>query len=133
MMAKLRIVFGEVEGDDAAVNAAIRVLSEALNGKPPSVAVQSPIIAPAQIAAPLKRGRGRPRKTAAIGPGQDSGAMAACLESLKKGGKTSGEILATVKASAPSIYSALSILRKQGRIVSRADEVDGQRKNFLAG
>jgi hypothetical protein len=144
-MAKLRLIVGEVEGDDASVQAALKSMTDVMNRGDATISATAAPIAPVELPLlePSKRGRGRPKKLAPATNGASAGdpilptdgaAVAMVLTALKSGPKTSGDVIAACpKLNASQVYQTLSVLRLKRRVIVKADDEDGgQNKHYLA-
>jgi hypothetical protein len=146
-MSSVRVVFAEIDGSDQLVQAVLSQfaarVSKALAGPPASYAEIRPMeglaVAPApkRLAgrkASAKKGAAPSGDAGAAQPGpSDSlgGLSERILALLAKRGRSSGELIAELKAKAADVYYYLGRLRKSGRVETRMDEADAVRRNYL--
>ena len=145
-MSRVRVVMAEVEGSDQAVADALRMFAEKVVGGAPAAAIAAPVAeAPAPLALPaaaaapkVRRGGRRKQSAAAVtekpaAPAETGGkTRQAILAELRKGPRTSGELIKLTGLSGPSVYTELGVMRKAMVVESRPDS-DGIQKNFLKG
>lgn len=72
----------------------------------------------------------RPAELPDVTPGTTEAAL---LKFIQKGPHTSGELITLSKLSSGSVYTTLSKMKGEGKIETREDEADGQRKWFIRG
>lgn len=82
------------------------------------------------------KGRGRPKKAPVSSepeaPIEVHGESAQkILQILGRAPRTSGELITLSGLTPPTVYSHLTAMRKAGTVVTRDDEADGLKKNFL--
>lgn len=140
-MSKVRVVMAEMEGSDEAVLGAIRSFVGEQVAAPPPMApeeIEAPAAAPVRaLPAPPVARRAKAGRAAAVpavpaAPAVEDGPVVeAIVAALRKGPRTSGEVIQLSGYSSGSVYPALKKLRDAGRVDMVGDESDGQRRNRL--
>lgn len=152
-MSKVRVVMAEYEGSDTGLLEVIRSFVPAASAMAP-VALAAPVEvsrlaalpAPVEVSVPaatprrqVKRQTGRKKVTEAASKPTESaeapvfnagGSNDTIMRMLKARPMTSGELIKASGLTAPTVYTALSMMRERGFIETREDPADAQKKNY---
>ena len=129
MSNRVRVVVIEADGSDAVMGQALAGVLRALDsgGQAHAAAPPPPVLeAPKALAppppVPVKRGRPKARQAPLPLAKEGDGARAAILAALAKQPMTSGDLALATGLPKPAVYYMLSVLRKEGIVVSRPSE-----------